>query len=148
MSIRLCTGDLLASKCDILVNTVNCVGVMGAGIAKQFKTRYPSMFKQYKEDCTRGSILPGMIREYNVDNKIVINMATKDHWNNPSKIEWISVGLDMLCIYLNGTSYSIAIPAIGCNNGGLDWNVVAPLIHNKLGILSNDIELYTPLRMR
>ena len=146
MSITITSGNLLYSDCDILVNTVNCVGVMGAGIAKQFKERYPNMFKQYKDDCSRGVILPGMIREYQVDGgKIVLNFATKSHWKNPSNISWISFGLDNLYKYLDGTSYSVAMPALGCNNGGLDWNIVKELIYNKCSSLTNRIDLYKPI---
>lgn len=148
MSIQLVTGNLLDSNCDILINTVNCVGVMGAGIAKQFKDRYPRMFKQYKLDCSNGRYKPSTIIECNESNgKIIVNFATKDHWNNPSKLEWISDGLDNLNKYLVGTTYSVAIPALGCNNGVLDWNVVRVLIYEKLSGLSNEIKLYTPMRI-
>lgn len=130
MPIQLVTGNLLDSNCDILINTVNCVGVMGAGIAKQFKDKYPRMFKQYKLDCSSGRYKPSTIIECNESNgKIIVNFATKDHWNNPSKLEWISDGLDNLNKYLVGTTYSVAIPALGCNNGGLDWTVVKVLIY-------------------
>jgi len=146
MPIQLKSGNLLDSKCDILVNTVNCVGVMGAGIAKSFKDKYPRMFKQYKLDCEQGRYKPSTLIEYNeTDGKIILNFATKDHWMESSNIRWIVAGLDNLNKYLNGTTYSIAIPALGCNNGGLDWNVVKELIYSKLDNLNNEIELYMPI---
>lgn len=139
-------GDLLQSECNILVNTVNCVGVMGKGIALDFKRKFPSMFKTYRDDCKRGIYKPGCIKEYlRPDGIIIINFATKDHWRDPSNITWIENGLTQLHSYLLGTTYSIAIPALGCSNGHLNWSDVKPLIYQKLDTLNNHIELYLPI---
>lgn len=147
MPIVLMRGNLLESKCDILVNTVNCHGVMGAGIALDFKRQFPSMYKQYVADCNRGLYQPGKFREYPLrDGRIIANFATKDHWQNPSKIEWIANGLKDLRAYLSGTTYSIAIPALGCNNGKLKWSEVLELIYVQLDGLENHIEVYQPWR--
>jgi len=139
-------GDLLQSKCNILVNTVNCVGIMGAGIALNFKNKFPSMFKTYVNDCKQGIYKPGYINEYLLpDCRIIINFATKDHWRDPSNIIWIENGLTQLYNYLVGTTYSIALPALGCNNGHLNWFDVRNLIYSKLDLLDNYVELYLPI---
>lgn len=145
MSIRVLKGNVISSKSDILVNTVNCEGVMGTGVALHFRNTFPSMYKRYKEDCKIGLYQAGHIREYlHSSGRIILNFATKDTWMNSSRIEWIESGLCELHTYLNGTTYSIAIPALGCGNGGLDWGIVRGMIERKLGGLGNDIELYEP----
>lgn len=130
---------------NIIVNTVNCVGIMGAGVALQVKKKYPKMFKEYVKDCNAGLYTPGCIHEYLTHNHIIINLATKDHWRHDSNIEWIKQGLDELFKYLNGTTYSITIPPVGCTNGKLDWNIVKALIYNKLDSLTNEILLVDKL---
>lgn len=138
-------GNLLDSKCDLLVNTVNCVGIMGKGIALDFKRKFPLMYRQYRQDCINGLYNAGDIVEYPLnDCRIIINFATKKSWTGSSNIDWIEIGLTKLYNLLNGTSYSIAIPALGCNNGKLNWDIVRNLIYEKLGSLSNHIELYEP----
>jgi len=145
MSIRVLKGNVINSKCDILVNTVNCEGVMGAGVALHFRKAYPSMYKVYREECNRGIYQVGHIREYNHSSgRIILNFSTKCLWRDGSRLEWISSGLAELRKYLEGTTYSIAIPALGCGNGGLDWGVVRGMIEGSLGDLGNDIELYEP----
>lgn len=138
-------GDLLKSECDILVNTVNCFGVMGKGIALEFKTKYPAMFKKYKSDCEKKLYVPGSIKEYVLpDCRIILNFSTKNHWRDPSDYNWIESGLKELYEYLKGTTYTVAIPALGCSNGQLEWSIVSKLIHDALGDLENHIELYIP----
>lgn len=147
MSIQLLKGNVISSKCDILVNTVNCEGVMGTGVALHFRNLFPSMYKKYKEDCKRGVYQAGHIREYlNWNGVIILNFSTKDTWRDGSRLEWIESGLIELRRYLEGTTYSIAIPALGCGNGGLDWGIVRGMVEGKLGDLSNVIELYEPYR--
>lgn len=126
-------GDLLESNCDVLVNTVNCKGVMGAGIAAQFKQQYPLMFKEYEKECKYGNYQPGVVQACFLYTPIIINFPTKDHWKDNSKIEWIKKGLDSMAgmLAMIKGSYpiqNIAIPPLGCGLGGLDWNEVKPLI--------------------
>lgn len=118
-----------------LVNTVNCKGVMGKGIALEFKRRFPRMFQEYAESCRTGYLEPGTILPYYLGFESqpiwIINFATKNHWQHPSKMSWINTGLAALARFLikEGDEASpIAIPALGCANGMLDWEDVKPRI--------------------
>ena len=146
MSIQYVTGNLLNSDAQALVNTVNCVGVMGKGIALQFKEQFPNNFEQYKIACSNNTITPGQLfctYDYPT-KKTIINFPTKQHWQNPSKLEWIETGLQSLRELLLNMKMSIALPPIGCGNGGLDWkNQVQPLVHKYLDDLDTDIYMYT-----
>ncbi|MDY4581101.1 MAG: macro domain-containing protein [Candidatus Methanarcanum hacksteinii] len=84
------------SNCDAIVNTVNCRGVMGAGLALEFKLRYPDMFEQYVEDCSNGSVKIGELKTYDAENVLIVNFPTKDHWREPSELWYIEKGLDYL----------------------------------------------------
>ena len=147
MGIRYITGDLLDSKADALINTVNCVGIMGAGIAKQFKERYPENYKRYKSTCAAGEIRTGSLFTTidHPSNKTIINLPTKQDWRDPSEIEWIVQGLFALREFLQNMNMSVALPPLGCGNGGLDWETqVHPLVVDALGDLPVDIEVYAP----
>ena len=145
MGLDFKSGDLFDSKCDALVNTVNCVGVMGAGIALSFKKRFPEMFKEYQIWCRRKRREPGDIFVWsNGDLPVVINLATKDHWRAPSRYEWIDTGLSNLRNELDRSHASCALPALGCNNGGLIWYKVKKLIQSRLRTYPNLIEVYKP----
>jgi O-acetyl-ADP-ribose deacetylase (regulator of RNase III) len=129
-------GDILQSTDDAVVNPVNCVGVMGAGLAKQFRDKYPDMFADYKLACAKKEIKIGVMWIYysGPDSQIIINFPTKKHWNDPSKLSYIHDGL----ISLKRTiSYyhlkSISIPKIGAGLGGLDWVEVKAEIEKILG---------------
>lgn len=131
--IRLKTGNLLTEKTEALVNTVNCVGVMGKGIALQFKKAYPENFKAYKKLCDAAQLHPGQMFVYDsgilLAPRYIINFPTKRHWRSPSKLEDIEIGLTAFIEEITQRSIkSVAIPPLGCGNGGLDWNVVKPLI--------------------
>ena len=90
-------GDILQSRCPALVNPVNCVGVMGKGLAKQFRNRYPDMDRQYRQDCNSRLLQPGTIRAYPVSpNRTVICLPTKRHWREPSRLQDVAAGLDAL----------------------------------------------------
>ncbi|EKU51418.1 macro domain protein [Acinetobacter sp. WC-323] len=134
MTISLHEGDLLsASDVDAIVNTVNCVGVMGKGIALQFKKKWPGNFKAYSEACKNKEVVIGKMLTYDLGSlatpKYIINFPTKQHWRSPSKIKDIQVGLiDLLITVEKYDIQSIAIPPLGCGNGGLDWDEVLPLI--------------------
>lgn len=139
-------GDLLSSSADILVNTVNCVGVMGKGIALQFKRKFPAMFEHYRLACLNKNYKPGVCRMwYGKGRPLIINFPTKNDWRNPSQMDWIRAGLFQIRGYLEkNPSLSIAIPPVGCGNGGLKWNEVKPLIEQMFQGLPNLIEVYEP----
>lgn len=141
------TGDLLKSSADALVNTVNCEGFMGKGIAYQFKLAYPNNFKDYQSVCKKGELYPGKLHYFTENEKIIINFPTKNKWRNPSKIEYIESGLDALVPLIHSLSIkSIAIPPLGSGNGRLIWAQVRKLIEQKLFDTSRtvDIFLYEP----
>lgn len=122
--------------------TVNCVGVMGAGIAKVFKEKYPELFRRYKEDCRNGYVLPGVALRYTVDEQSILCFATKDHWRDASQLDWIARGLDALVRAgdtIGITSLSLA--PLGCGHGGLSIEAVEPLIRAAAERLPYPVEL-------
>ena len=139
-------GDLFESHAQVLVNTVNCVGVMGKGIAKEFKKRFPYMFDEYKLLCEEKKIRPGVPYMYsNLAQQYILNFPTKDHWKSPSKLSYVIAGLDWFrAHYKEYNISSVAFPPLGCGNGGLSWSVVGPLMYSKLHDLPLDIEIYAP----
>jgi O-acetyl-ADP-ribose deacetylase (regulator of RNase III) len=145
-------GDLLQSEAEAYVNTVNCMGVMGKGIALQFKEAYPDNYKLYRRACEREELRPGRMLVYdagflfNQRPRYIINFPTKDHWRGKSKIEWIETGLDALVREVEARSIaSLALPALGCQNGGLDWSDVQPRIQSAFAPLSAiHVLLYPP----
>lgn len=141
-------GNLLDSDATAIVNTVNCIGVSGKGIALEFKKKYPKETLIYKKACKRGMVKIGKMCVVPINNnKWIINFPTKQHWRNDSKIEWIEAGLDELYILLKDSKLeSIAIPPLGCGCGKLDWNIVKPLIIDKLSDLDTTVYLYEPLK--
>ena len=139
-------GDLFASQAQTLVNTVNCVGVMGKGVAQEFKKRWPAMFAEYAERCQQKQVRPG--RPYVYDNgtgKLILNFPTKDHWRSPSKLADIETGLDWFVQHAAGWGItSVAFPPLGCGNGGLEWAEVGPMMYAKLSKLNIPVEMYAP----
>lgn len=142
-------GNLLESDAQALVNTVNTVGVMGKGIALQFKNKYPLNYKKYLEACKSGSfnigdvlvVLDGDL----MNNKLIINFPTKKHWRGNSKYEYIESGLQSLRVALiQHKIKSVAIPPLGCGHGGLEWRKVKELIVNALQNLDIEIQIYMP----
>lgn len=127
------SGDLFNSGADALVNAVNCVGVMGRGIALQFKQKYPGNFSAYVEACKRGEVRPGSIFVYGnkliTSPRFILNFPTKRHWRDNSRIDDIRLGLVDLVRVVKGTGIvSVAIPPLGSGLGGLEWRTVRPLI--------------------
>src|SRR5665648_79330 len=126
-------GDVLQSSAEALVNTVNCVGVMGRGVALQFKEAFPQNFKAYKYACDRNEVQPGRMFVHEtglvLNPKYIINFPTKRHWRGKSRIEDVAEGLVALRqeIVSRGIE-SVAMPPLGSGLGGLDWNQVRPLI--------------------
>src|SRR3989338_8817293 len=144
--IKFIQGDIFESKSQTLVATVNCVGVMGKGLAKEFKERFPEMFKEYARVCKRGELQQGKLFVYDELEKKVVCFPTKDNWKGPSKYEFIEAGLKTL--HENYKAWgitSIAIPPLGSGLGGLDWKKVKELIIRYLQDLPVDIEIYEPL---
>jgi O-acetyl-ADP-ribose deacetylase (regulator of RNase III) len=118
---------------DAIVNTVNCVGVMGKGIALQFKNKWPANFTAYAAACKAGQVRPGRMLVFDsgglVKPNFIINFPTKDHWRGSSKIDFIRDGLvDLVAQVKRLRIRSIAVPPLGCGNGGLNWADVRPLI--------------------
>lgn len=145
--IKYITGNLLESEADILINTVNCEGFMGKGIAYQFKMKYPQNNTDYVKACKNKTLMIGKLHYYKEDGKIIINFPTKDKWRNKSKIEYIEKGLEELRVLLPKLdAKSIAIPPLGCGNGGLEWNEVKNIILDKMSCFQNshDIYIYEP----
>lgn len=145
-----CTGNLLEAEADALVNTVNVVGVMGKGIALQFKNAYPANFKAYAKACKTGDVKLGKVFVFNdgqlTEPRLIINFPTKGHWRNGSKLADVASGLDDLRqVIIERRLKTVALPPLGCGNGGLDWNVVRPLIETKLENLDTRILLYLPV---
>lgn len=138
-------GDLFASDAQTLVNAVNCVGVMGKGVALEFKKRWPKMFENYELRCRRKQVRLGEPYLYRDDERNVINFPTKDHWRSPSRIADIESGLDYLVAHAEEWGIrSLALPRLGCGSGGLEWAGVGPLVHSKLHGLPFDVEVYAP----
>jgi len=135
--LLLLRGDLFDSKCEVLVNPVNCVGVMGKGLALEFKARFPMVFAEYARLCSAGILRPGKV--ILVEN--VLLFPTKDHWRDPSKLEYISDGLDDFATQ-TWSFRSIAFPRLGCGLGGLDWPVVRQMMSDKLADLDLNVEIY------
>ncbi|NGO51053.1 type II toxin-antitoxin system antitoxin DNA ADP-ribosyl glycohydrolase DarG [Allomesorhizobium camelthorni] len=139
-------GDLFASRAQTLVNTVNCVGVMGKGVAEQFKRRFPRMFDDYQNRAAHKQVRLGQPYLFEDESGVrIINFPTKDHWRSPSRLTDIERGLDYLAAHLGSWGVtSLAMPPLGCGNGGLDWSEVGPLIFQKLHGLPVDVEVYAP----
>jgi len=148
--LRFATGNLLDSDTEALVNTVNTVGVMGKGIALMFKEAFQENYRRYESACRRDEVAVGRMFVTEHDDllgpKWIINFPTKKHWRNPSKIEWIAVGLeDLKRVVAAHNIRSIALPPLGSGNGGLDWGDVRPLIETALGSLPDvEVVVYEP----
>ena len=143
-------GNLLEADADALVNTVNTVGVMGRGIALQFKRAYPTMFKAYERDAKAGQIELGRMHVYPTGSlsgpRYIINFPTKGHWRARSRLSHVKAGLvDLVATVRQLDITSIAVPPLGCGNGGLSWSQVRPLIFDAFAQLPNvDVIVYPP----
>ncbi len=140
-------GNLFTSPAQVLVNTVNTEGVMGKGIALEFKKTFPEMFEQYQAHCEAGRIQIGKLWIYKTPNKWILNFPTKKSWRKPSKPEYIELGLQKLVDRFGRLGiHSIAFPALGCGNGELDWTkTVKPILEAHLNKLPADVFVYPPL---
>lgn len=140
-------GNLFTSPAQVLVNTVNTQGVMGKGIALQFRQTFPEMFKTYQALCEKGKIDIGVLWIYKTPHKWILNFPTKKNWRNPSRMEFIETGLKKFSERFNELGiYSVAFPALGCGNGELDWeNTVKPLMEKYLNKIPADVFVHPPL---
>ncbi len=129
--------NLLEANTQTIVNTVNCVGVMGKGIAKEFAKREPKMFEAYKEICSQKLLQPGKLWLWRGSKNWVLNFPTKKHWRNPSKLEWIEAGLRKFVATHEAQGITeVSFPKLGCGNGNLDWDDVRPMMEHYLSGLS------------
>ena len=148
--IEFVSGDFFEFDADIMINTVNCVGVMGAGVALAFKKRFPEMFDDYVQKCRSGEIRPGSpsvwIQKDMISKEIeIINFPTKDNWKNPSEYHYIDEGLKWLCTYLESKKGKVVtLPALGCGHGGLDWGRVRSMISDRLQRSPAQIYVFEP----
>jgi len=144
--MRILVSDILKSKAQALINTVNCVGIMGKGIALEFKKRFPEMYADYVKKCQRGEVKPGMPYIYKtLFTPQIVNFPTKDHWKSVAKISDIERGLQhLLAHYKEWGITSLAIPPLGCGNGQLEWKAVGPLIYKYVKQMDIPIEMYAP----
>jgi O-acetyl-ADP-ribose deacetylase (regulator of RNase III) len=150
MTVMLTSGDLLEQKVDAIINTVNTVGVMGKGVALQFKRRWPENFRAYESACKSNSVKVGEM--FIFDNgalllpKYIVNFPTKQHWRSDSRLEFIEAGLKDLVQQIRRLNIrSIAMPPLGCGNGGLAWEDVEPRIRNAFAELADvEVRLFAP----
>jgi uncharacterized protein YwgA/O-acetyl-ADP-ribose deacetylase (regulator of RNase III) len=144
--VKILIGDIFNSRAQTLVNTVNIVGVMGKGIALEFKNRFPEMFNDYKRRCDAKDVKLGRPYLYKtIDGPWILNFPTKDHWRSVSKLSDIIEGLQYLeRNYRKWGIESLAVPPLGCGNGELDWRVVGPVLYRYLELLDIPVELYAP----
>ena len=143
-------GDILTADVEALVNAVNCVGVMGRGLALQFEQAFPANFEAYAAACAREEIRPGRMFVFGTglvgNPKVIINFPTKRHWRHASRIEEIDSGLEALVNEIRARQIrSVALPALGCGQGGLDWSLVRPRIAAALGCIREvNVIVYEP----
>lgn len=144
--MKILIGDILKSKAQTLVNTVNCVGIMGKGIALEFKNHFPEMFRDNAERCARGEVKPGEPYLYkSLYPPQIVNFPTKDHWKSVARISDIEQGMRYLLEhYKEWGITSIAIPPLGCGNGQLEWKAVGPLIYRYAKQMDIPVEMYAP----
>lgn len=140
----------MRADAEALVNPVNCVGVMGKGLALQFKRAFPSIYQQYQRVCNQRALRIGMVLSISTGKeenpRYIIHFPTKLHWKDPSRIEYIEQGLTALVAEIRRLNFrSVAVPALGCGNGGLPWEEVQIRIERVLGQMSNvDVFVYLP----
>ena len=139
-------GNILNSDAHALVNPVNCVGTMGAGLARQFRDRYPAMYVEYLKICRARLLRPGQVQVFHHSpTRAIVNLPTKDHWRNPSTLAHVRSGLTALHAALEEHDVrSVAVPALGAGLGGLRWTDVLPLIHQHLTGDNLTVEIYPP----
>ncbi|MCT7981338.1 macro domain-containing protein [Laspinema olomoucense] len=143
MNIKVIKGNLFTSHCQTLVNTVNCVGVMGAGIALEFRLRYPKMYSSYVELCKKNLLDVGQLWLYKSSRRWVLNFPTKKHWKNPSQVKFLELGLQKFVdTYRQKEITSIAFPLLGTQHGGIPQKKSLEIMKFYLGQCDLPIEIY------
>jgi O-acetyl-ADP-ribose deacetylase (regulator of RNase III) len=144
--VQFVSGNLFQSKAQTWVNAVNCVGVMGKGIALEFKKRFPEMFRDYEARCRAGDVCLGQPYLYRqLLGPWILNFPTKGHWREGTRLADLVVGLEWLVQHYKAWGISsLAVPALGCGNGGLDWCEVGPVLESYLGQMDIPVEIYAP----
>lgn len=144
MPLHSARGNLLDSNCQVLVNAVNCVGVAGAGLAKQFQDRWPDQVEEYRRFCRAGKMRPGVVHEALLpDGRSIVSVPTKRHWRDRSQLIDVTSGIRALAAYCRETEpASIAIPALGCGLGGLPKGPVLSAIRAAMSDLPCQVYLY------
>jgi O-acetyl-ADP-ribose deacetylase (regulator of RNase III) len=148
--VELRKGNLLEADTEAVVNTVNTVGVMGKGIALQFRKAFPDNYEAYRRACEKGEVVPGRMFVFETGQltgpRLIINFPTKRHWKSKTRIEDIETGLvDLVRVIGEDRIRSIAVPPLGCGNGGLQWSVVRPMIEDALSPLGDvSVQLFEP----
>ena len=142
-------SSLFDLPADVLVNTVNCVGPWGKGIALACKTRFPGAYRHYREHLATHGMRPGDLLPCALPGPRpcwLLSIATKQHWRDPSRLSWVQRGTQMLRLWLmdRPATLTVAVPALGCGNGGLDWTVVRPSVAGILAQLPHTIWLCDP----
>jgi O-acetyl-ADP-ribose deacetylase (regulator of RNase III) len=143
MSVTVVKGNIFTSKCQTIVNTINCVGIMGAGIALECRLRYPEMHKKYIDLCNEKKIDIGLLWIYKSSNRWVLNFPTKKHWKYPSKKEYLHAGLEKFCdTYKARDIESIAFPLLGADKGGIPQEESLSIMRSYLDKIDLNIEIY------
>lgn len=148
--IEVKTGNIFTTQCQTIVNTINCVGVMGAGIAYEYRLRYPKMFDKYKKYCSDGAISVGKLWLYEIEAeysntpyKKILNFPTKNHWKYPTNKEYLDIGLQKFVdTYIDKNIKSIAFPLLGADKGGLDERVSFEIMENYLSKCHIPVEIW------
>lgn len=145
MPIHYVKGSIFQTEAMALVNPVNCVGVMGKGLALEFKKRAPEMFERYAAVCKAKKLKPGILHYYSAEDCLVVNFPTKVDWRNPSELDYIEQGLRTFRKnYAKRNISSVAFPPLGCGLGGLKWTDVKALMEKYLSDLPIDVYIYQP----
>lgn len=145
MMLRMVSGNIFSSTCRTLTNPVNCVGVMGRGLAAEFKRRYPPMFEDYRERCGQGEVKIGEPYLWKNGEKWVLNFPTKRHWREPSEAGFIAEGLAYTAEKAEEWGLvSLAVPALGCGLGGLGWEEVRKIMLEYLPLEGTEVEIFVP----
>lgn len=148
-NVTIVSGDLLRSRMQTLINTVNTVGVMGKGIALAFKRAYPEMYEDYRRRCERKEVQLGRPYVFAAGDRLIVNFPTKGHWRAVSRLADIVAGLEYLeAHYREWGITSLAVPPLGCGNGQLEWDVVGPTLVRHLARFDVPVELYAPSGVR
>lgn len=143
MPINYVTGDIFSSRCSVIVNPVNTKGAMGAGLALKFKQRYPAMYSFYVNECRAGKLTVRQSSLWRGSGRQVLMFATKEHWRDSSRLEYIALGLEYLVAnYQRMGITSIAFPKLGCGLGQLDWEDVRTLMELYLADLPIQVDIY------